>query len=165
MKPFVLIISGTPGTGKSSLAKELSLSKHWKLIDINKIIQKYSLSEGYDAKRGSKIVDTKKLIKTLTSIISESQHENGIIIEGHLSHYLPKKYVNLCVITKTHISTLNKRLKKREYGQEKIRENLESEIFDICLEEAREKGHKILTIDTTELSSKQSAKKLTANLP
>ena len=35
-KPIIVAISGTPGTGKTSIAKELSLSKRWKLIEISK---------------------------------------------------------------------------------------------------------------------------------
>ena len=73
----------------------------------------------------------------------------GIIIDSHLSHYLPKKYVDLCVITKCSLKTLEKRLKKKKYSKEKIKENLECEIFDVCLNEAKEAGHKILVVDTT----------------
>jgi broad-specificity NMP kinase len=40
-------------------------------------------------------------------------------------------------------------LKKRRYGKNKVKENVECEIFDVCLNEAKEKGHKILVIDTT----------------
>ncbi|GAF74200.1 unnamed protein product, partial [marine sediment metagenome] len=67
----------------------------------------------------------------------------------HLSHYLPKKYIDLCIITKCNLKTLEKRLKKKRYNKAKIRENLDCEIFDICLNEAKEAKHKILIIDTT----------------
>jgi adenylate kinase len=62
---------------------------------------------------------------------------------------LPKKYVDLCIVTKCGLKTLEKRLKKRGYKKQKIRENLDCEIFDICLNEAKEKGHNIKIIDTT----------------
>lgn len=44
---------------------------------------------------------------------------------------------------------LKRRLKKRGYHKEKIEENLECEIMDVCLEEAREKGHEPLELDGT----------------
>ena len=72
-----------------------------------------------------------------------------MIIDSHLSHHLPKKYVDLAIITKTELKILEKRLKKRRYNKDKIRENLDCEIFDICLNEAKEAKHKILVVDTT----------------
>ena len=40
----VIIISGTPGTGKTTLAKKLAKKLDFEYIDINKIIKKYGLS-------------------------------------------------------------------------------------------------------------------------
>jgi len=62
---------------------------------------------------------------------------------------MPAKYINLCILTKCDLKELKKRLEKRKYSKAKIRENLDSEIFDICLNEAIEKSHTILIIDTT----------------
>ena len=66
-----------------------------------------------------------------------------------MSHYLPKKYVDLCIVTKCGLKKLKKRLEKRKYNKKKIRENLDCEIFDICLNEAMEKGHKVKIVDTS----------------
>jgi broad-specificity NMP kinase len=46
------------------------------------------------------------------------------------------------------LKKLKKRLEKRNYSKSKIRENLDAEIFDVCLVEAKEKGHKIKVIET-----------------
>ena len=151
----VIVVTGTPGTGKTVLAKVLSNKLNFHYIDVNKTIKKYNISEGYDKKRKTKIVDIKKLNKTLIEEIGKIKKsikinkKNGIVIDSHLSHYLPKKYVDLCIVTKCNLKELQKRLKKRKYSKEKIRENLDSEIFDICLNEAKENKHRILIIDTT----------------
>lgn len=149
MKTF--IITGTPGTGKTTLAKALSKKLNYKYIDVNKIVNKYNISEGYDKKRKTKIVDIKKLNKYLLIEINKakSNESNGIIIDSHLSHYLPKKYVDLCIVAKCNLKTLKKRLKKKKYSKEKIRENLDAEIFDICLQEAKQRKHKVEIVDTT----------------
>jgi len=55
----------------------------------------------------------------------------------------------LCIVTKCDLKKLESRLKKRKYSQSKIRENLDAEIFDVCLNEAKENGHKIMVVDTT----------------
>jgi len=143
----VIAVTGTPGTGKTTLSKKLALKLGFSYLDVNKIIKKYNLSEEYDKKRKTKIIDIKKLNKELIKEIKSIK--NGLIIDSHLSHYLPKKNVDVCIVTKCNLKLLEKRLKKRRYSKLKIRENLDSEIFDICSNEAKEKGHKVLVVDTT----------------
>ena len=83
-----------------------------------------------------------------------------MVIDSHLSHYLDKKYVDLCVVVKCDIKVLKKRLEKKKYSKAKIRENLDSEILDVCLVEALENGHKIKVIDTTKGFKKKDIERL-----
>jgi len=181
----VVIITGTPGTGKTTLAKQLAKKLNFHYLDVNKIIKKYKISEGYDKKRKTIIIDIKKLNKALineiknhrkliqnnsikkTSITKSNKKiknnnnklirneknnkiiKKGIIIDSHLSHHLPRKYVDLCMITKCNLKVLEGRLKKKKYSKDKIRENLDAEIFDVCLIESKQNKQKILVIDTT----------------
>ena len=75
--------------------------------------------------------------------------KNSLVLDSHLTHYLPSKYVDICYITKCSIKELKKRLMKRRYSKEKIRENLDAEILDVCLMEALENKHRVKVIDTT----------------
>jgi adenylate kinase len=143
----IIAITGSVGCGKTTLAKKIAKKIKGKYVDVNKIINKYKLSESYDKKRKSKIIDVKKLNKVLIGLIKKSKQD--LVIDSHLSHYLPSKYVNLCIVTKCDLKILKKRLKKRDYSEDKIRENLDAEIFDVCLNEVKEKGHNVLVIDTT----------------
>lgn len=142
-----IIVSGTPGTGKTTIAKNISKEKNYVYIDINEVIKENKLKEGYDRKRKSIIVDVKKLNNVLVRLIKNSK--KILVIDGHLSHYLPKEYVKTCFITKCNLKTLKKRLEKRKYSKNKVRENLDAEIFDVCRVEALEKGHKVKVVDTT----------------
>jgi len=172
-----IIVTGVPGTGKTTLSKKLAKKLNFYYIDVNKIIKKYNISEGYDKKRKTKIVDVNKLNKALIKeinnykkmiqstikkysintnsnnkieyIIKKNKIKEGIIIDSHLSHYLPKKYVDLCIVTKCDLKVLEKRLKNKKYSKSKVRENLDAEIFDVCLNEAKENKHKTFVIDTT----------------
>ncbi|MBU4492886.1 MAG: AAA family ATPase [Nanoarchaeota archaeon] len=143
----IIIVSGTPGTGKTELAKALAKKLNYKYIDVNKLIKENHLSVGYDKKKECEIVDTEKLSKFLVDFIKKSKQ--NLVIDSHLAQYIPPKHVDLCIITKCELKELKKRLEKKRYTKEKIRENLDSEIFEICLNEAIEKGHTILIIDTT----------------
>jgi len=72
---MIIVISGTPGTGKSALAKKLMKSLNYPLLDINKFIKQKRLSEGYDKKRKTNLIDTKKLNKAIISEIKKVQKE------------------------------------------------------------------------------------------
>ena len=146
----VIIVTGTPGTGKTALSKKLAKKLAFRYLDVGSIIKKYNFSEGYDEKRKTHIVDTKKLNRELVKeIMNCKKTEKGVIIDSHLSHYLLKKYVDLCIVTKCNLRVLEKRLRKKKYFKAKIRENMDVEIFDICLNEAKENKHKIFIVDTT----------------
>ena len=146
----VIIVTGTPGTGKTALSMKLAKKLAFRYLDVGSIIKKYNFSDGYDEKRKTHIVDTKKLNRELVKeIMNCKKTEKGVIIDSHLSHYLPKKYVDLCIVTKCNLRVLEKRLRKKKYFKAKIRENMDVEIFDICLNEAKENKHKIFIVDTT----------------
>jgi adenylate kinase len=144
----IICVSGSPGTGKSTLSKKLSKSLDYGYLDINVLIKKEKLSEGYDKENKCEIIDVKKLNKVLIKIIKDSK--KSLIIDSHLSHYLSKKYVSLCIVTTCDIKVLKDRLKKRGYSAKKIKDNLESEIFDSIVIEAKEKKHNLLIVNTTE---------------
>ncbi len=141
-----IIVTGTPGTGKTTVAMQLAKRLKYEYIDVNRIIKNEKLSEGYDRKRLCKIIDIKKLNRILGKIIKNSKKK--VVIDSHLSHHLPVELVDMCVVTKCNLKLLNMRLKKRKYPLNKIKENLQCEIFDVCLNEAHEKGHKTIIFDT-----------------
>lgn len=142
-----IIVTGTPGTGKTGVAKEVAKKGLGKYFDASKFIKDKKLSKGFDKRLKSGIVNIEKLNKDLIGEIKNSKEK--LIIDSHLSHYLPRKYVELCIVTKCNLKTLKKRLMQRKYNKEKIKENLNSEIFDICLIESLVNKHKIQIVDTT----------------
>jgi len=149
-----IIVTGSVAAGKTTLAKKLAKKLNYKYIDINEVMTKNKLFSGYDKKRNCEIIDIKKLNFFLIKKIFNNKKflknsKKGIIIDSHLSHYLPKKHIDLCIVTKCDLKELSKRLKKRKYSKNKIKENLECEIFDVCLNEAKGNKHRLLVIDTT----------------
>ena len=115
---MVIIVSGTPGTGKTKIAKALAKKKKYKYIDVNKLIEEHKeIVSGYDRKRKSKIIDEDRLVELLVKLIKKDQK---IVIDSHLSHFIPAKRVEYCIITKTSLKKLKNRLKKRGYSKPKI---------------------------------------------
>jgi broad-specificity NMP kinase len=62
------------------------------------------------------------------------------------------------------LKELRKRLEKRGYDGEKVRENIDSEIFDVCLNEAKDKGHYTFVIHTTKGIKKQALSQLVGEI-
>ncbi len=144
-----IIVTGTPGTGKTTVAKQLAKKHNATYVDVNAVIKENRLRESYDKRRKSYVVDINKLNKVLIKIIADAKkHKISLVIDSHLSHYVPAKYVDVCYVTKTSLKKLKKRLQKRCYGKHKIEENMQCEIFDICRMEAQEAGHKIKVVTT-----------------
>lgn len=142
---MIIIVTGTPGTGKTTYSKKLAIQKKLRYVDVKKLIEKEKLYSGFDKKRYAYIVDEKKLSKFLVKIIKK---ENNLVIDSHLSHYISPKHVDICIVTKCDLKTLEKRLKKRKYSKAKIRENLDAEIFDTSRIEALENGHNVKVVWT-----------------
>ncbi len=152
---MITIITGTPCTGKTLLAKAIAKETNHKYIDVNEIIDNNNLKESYDKERDTYVVDEKKLSKVLIDLIKENK---DLIIDSHMSHEIPPKYVDKCIVTKCNLKILKERLEKRGYKENKVKENLEAEILDICFNEASELGHKPITIDTSKKSPEDLAK-------
>lgn len=146
--PQILILTGTPGTGKTTLAKMLAERYGYHHIEVNTLIKQRKLGKQYDRKRHCSIIDIQKLNRHLLQIILWAKHEKiKAVIDSHLSHYLPPKVVDRCIVVNCDLKVLKRRLVKRGYAKAKVAENLECEIMGICEQEAREMGHKVRTVD------------------
>lgn len=152
----VILISGSPGTGKTTIANKLSKLLPAELIDINKeAIENQFLKK--DPNRDTNITDIKKLKKHLIKKI-ENSNALYVIIEGHYADIIPNKYVSKAIILRTHPEILKKRLEQRKYSVKKISENLQAEILGDCTYHAIESygTDKVYELDNSELSIEQT---------
>lgn len=144
MKALILV-SGTPGTGKTTLSRLLAKSLKGVHIDLHEYFIKNKLYESYDKKRACYVVSPKVISSTISAL--KKLHQDVLIIDSHMAH--ESKNADLCIVTNCDIGQLRKRLKQRKYSASKIEENIEAEIFEVCKMEALEVGQKVLSVDTT----------------
>ncbi len=146
----IICISGTPGTGKSTWSKVIEKKLGFYRLDLHHHYKQVATK--YDRSKQCFDIDLKlftKLVKDKIKLAKKEGH-TGIVIDTHISHLLLPKLVDMCVIlTCSNLKKLEKRLLERKYSKKKIRENLDTEIFQVCLTEAQELGHNIVTFDTS----------------
>lgn len=152
----ILIVSGTPGTGKTTISKNISNYIKAKVISLNELAISENLIVKYDAKRETSVINNKKLISFLIELIEDYKKEDleFLIIESHFSDIVPEHYINFVIILRCDPDELYNRLKRRGYKREKIRENVQSEILGNCVNYFMNKplNIPILEIDTTNVS-------------
>lgn len=166
-KMKLIAITGTPGTGKTALARELSLLLRYRYVGQSEIVKKGSkgISESYDKIRRTLIVDPRRFRSSVLALIRALEDSKmpvkGLIIDSHMSHFLPMKLVDLCIVVRcSSLKALKRRLEAKGYSPSKVRENLDAEIFDTCLVEATEEGHNVLPVDTAGKPQKAVARQV-----
>ena len=127
---MIIALTGTPGSGKTSVAKILQ-NKGFKIIDLNQIACDKNFLIGKDEKRNSNIVDITKF----NNFLKENYFgKDTVFVESHLSHLL--KNVDKIIVLRCHPDKLRNNLSKKGWKEHKIKENVEAEILDIILCEA-----------------------------
>lgn len=134
-----LVISGTPGTGKTVVGKKLAKMLDARLITTGYLVKKYKIPAALDKKRKTKIIDTRKLAAAARQ--EAKKYENSVF-EGHLAHFAS---ADLTIILRTSPSELEKRLKKKGWNSRKVRENVEAEAMGIISNEVKN----AIEVDTT----------------
>ncbi len=155
----MVIITGTPSTGKTTLAREIKKRYGFPVFDLEEFIKKNKLCVGYDRKRRCAIVDEEKTAAFLGKEIRDRIRKGEkTLIESHFSHYLPANLVDLCLVTRCDLQKLYQRLKKKKYPKNKIEENMECEIMEVCLQEAHERKHRLLIVDMSKREKEKRKK-------
>jgi adenylate kinase len=147
-----LCITGTPGTGKTEISKELSKKLGWKLISINNLAEELNAYLGQDKERKAKILDMEKINDYLEEV------EDDVIIEGHTTHEVP---CDIVVVLRCNPDVLEKRLKERySDNPEKTRENLDAEILSVITSDAIENNEVVYEIVTSEKSVDENVQEI-----
>jgi len=158
---MIICVTGVPGTGKSSIVKmlEKELAKKFRVITLNGESFPKAIT-GFDEKRKCKIVDTRIYEKELKKFLKEKQGFDIILIDSLFCQELSPNLVSLCVVLRCDEQELRKRLEKRGYSEEKIKENIEAELCNSCGQEAFEKKHEFIEINTSNKSVREVANKV-----
>ncbi|KAH8887475.1 P-loop containing nucleoside triphosphate hydrolase protein [Thozetella sp. PMI_491] len=144
-----IVITGTPGVGKTSHCEVLAERTGLRHLSVNQIVKDRDCHEGWDEEYQSWIVDEDKLLDAL----EEEVKDGGCIIDWHACDLFPKRWVDLVVVLRVDSQTLYDRLTARKYPEVKLQENLDSEIMEVILQEARESYDEEIVVELTSNTS------------
>ncbi|MDO5851250.1 MAG: AAA family ATPase [Methanobacteriaceae archaeon] len=145
---MIIIITGTPGTGKTTISSKLAENIGAELVPVNKLAENENLFLGTDPKRGYQIVDIGALDKSIDDIKKRYNDNEIIIVEGHLAQDYPN--ADMIIVLRCQPDILNNRLNRRNWSHNKIKENVSAEILGICSSESYESyGDIVQEIDTS----------------
>ncbi|TRM65746.1 AAA domain-containing protein [Schizophyllum amplum] len=132
----VIVITGTPGTGKTTTAQLLAQESPVPLkhINVGDFVKDNGLYEEYDEEWQSYLPDEDRLLDALEPIVAAG----GVILDWHSCDAYPERWPDLVVVLTCDHSQLWERLEKRNYPLKKIQENNEAEIMQTVLTDARE---------------------------
>ncbi len=151
-----LLVTGTPGTGKTAASK--LLAEHFGLRIINeKAFAKKNKIGKWNVKEKTLEIDPKDLEKKLNAFLAGKKN---ILAEGHLLCETRLK-VDFAAILRADPQVLEKRLKKRGYGAVKALDNVFLEQVGYCKNQLEKRigKEKIIEADSSK-NIKQTTRKI-----
>ena len=160
-----VLVTGTPGTGKSSLCSSIAdelRDDGYRYVEVGAIVKEHGLHEGRDevrrpwrardsrrrrrppphaalARRRAQELDTLILDEdAMLDHLEPIVAAGGCVIDYHSCGLFPERWIQLVVVLRASTEALHDRLTRRGYSERKTRENIECEIFGVVEEEARE---------------------------
>ena len=129
-----ILVTGTPGTGKTSTAGLAATALGLRHVDCSKLVLEKQFWTERDEEFDTHVLDDDALLDELEEILAPG----GCVVDFHSCDLFPERWFDLVLVLRTDNTVLYDRLSKRNYSQRKITENIECEIMQVLLEEARE---------------------------
>lgn len=137
---MIIAISGSVGSGKTTISKQLATKLNFEIIHLNELAQNYKLEQIEELDTFD--FDLDKLLDDLEEkLLILRNQKKDIILEGHFAHFINPEFVDFLFIINRDLVELKQEYKTRKYNKQKIEDNLEVESFNLCFYEALEEGY------------------------
>jgi adenylate kinase len=143
-----VLITGVPGTGKTTLASAICQKSGAALIEINELAELLGLYTHTDPDDGAKVVRLPELSRELSAAIKAEK--KSVVSEGHLGCEV-KLPVQKVIVLRCDPKELRQRLAARNYPAGKLAQNALSEALDYCTVQSEKHygAKRVWEIDTT----------------
>lgn len=127
-----LLLTGTPGVGKSTLARNLAEQLGLRHVDVGQFARERDLYADFDEAHDCYYMHEDAVLDELEPIMEQG----AVILDHHSCDWYPERWIQLAVVLSASTEVLYDRLDSRKYSQRKLQENLQSEIMQVVHEEA-----------------------------
>ena len=162
MPKRVILTTGTPCVGKTSVAHLLTSKLNAFYVNLTELATSENLTLGKDKERDSIIIDEKRMRHHIQRIIEECSRQT-IVIDGHYAvRVVPEQLVTYVFVLRRDPVELRKFMKKCGFSGRKLWENLASEILDICMVDALNihEEEKVCELNITGKSVEETTKEI-----
>jgi adenylate kinase len=150
-----IIITGTPGTGKTTIA-DLLEERDYNVVNVGDLVKEKKLFDFFDEERSSYVINDRKLDAALIELIEKNTSAFPLVVDGHVAR-LPPELVSKCIVFRCSISNLRQRLEVRGYNDSKIDENVEAEIMEVILTDMMQLyGKDLVRVVSTDVSIEET---------
>ncbi|OEH78643.1 adenylate kinase isoenzyme 6 [Cyclospora cayetanensis] len=129
-----ILVTGTPGVGKTTFCQQLAEDLDLEHINVGKLISDESLFQEWDDELKCSIFDEDKVADRLNELLSSG----GKLVDFHSCDFMEPSWFALVFVLRAETHIIYDRLAARHYSESKIQENVQSEIFQVLLDEATE---------------------------
>ncbi len=136
----IIVISGSVGSGKTSISNLLSEKMNFEVVHLNDIAKDFKLNDVDSLQTFD--FDLNKLLEKVEFDINIARKSNkNLILESHFSHFINSNLIDVCFIVGRDLKDLKREYDIRGYNDIKQADNLEVEGFNLCFYEAIEQGY------------------------
>ncbi|MEM0340511.1 MAG: AAA family ATPase [Acidilobaceae archaeon] len=149
-KPYVLLVVGTPGSGKTSVSRRLAELLGCLFFEAKEIFERGRALTPDATGRDSMTVLIDKAEEVLKNFV-ESLESCAVIADISSSLWLERvgEHIALVVLLRLHPLELRRRLEMRGWSAKKVLENALAEAFNVVAEELLDYSNDVIEVDCT----------------
>ncbi|KAJ2396265.1 factor activating pos9, partial [Coemansia sp. RSA 2531] len=106
-----ILITGTPGTGKTTAAGMVADAAGLELVTVGDLIKQRNLHDGYDEEFDTYWLNEDKVVDEMEDMMAGG----GMCIDFHTCGFFPERWFDLVVILRADTQQVYDRLKSRGY--------------------------------------------------
>ena len=136
-----ILITGTPGVGKTTLCKKIAeknVEGEIDVVNVGDFAKEQGFLGDYDEVYKCHELDEDRVVDHLEERMSDPKSSTTVVIDHHVTDFFPERWFDAVFVLRTNNTTLYDRLKGRGYDGKKLEDNVQCEIFQTILDEAKD---------------------------